>query len=119
MSKIIKVVTSTTAVLLMSTVAQAALITRVLEVNFPVEMGSGYGPGHAFDITMTYDDAGNTKHTWSDGPNGIAEFGGGDDVLLSTFTNPAVSAIAMISDATITISGLSWPYAGPGRRVAI
>jgi len=116
MNKIVKILLVGAVSLLMSTFAQSALVTKVLEVNLPYDEGSGYGVGHVFDITITYDSTGTTMHTWSDGPNGIAEFGSGDDSIISTFTNPSISAYSMVSDASIFISGLKWPYVGPSGR---
>lgn len=47
--------------------------------------------------------------SWNDGPNGIAEFGSGDDTLKDTFdlTVPLYDSYTLFSNAQISISGLA------------
>lgn len=86
--------------------AQAALITEAIQVTLATA-SSAYAAGHVFQITATYDDAGTEWHAWGDGLDGQADFGADDDVLLTTYY--VDSQFTVLSDAQVTISGLSLP----------
>jgi len=59
--------------------------------------------GDSFTVSALYDDAGTVMHVWNDGPNGIAEFGEGDDTLSSTSDlTSSYPGYAFLSDATYT-----------------
>jgi hypothetical protein len=94
--------------LIAPTLAQSAIITELFKITLPVAAG-GYSAGHAFDITVQYDNAGTAAHEWEDGPNGTAEFGSGDDVLLDTYDIADFPGITFLSDAQVTITGLELP----------
>ncbi len=103
--------------------AHATPITELLQVTLPYASPYApdvYGAGHVFDITVKYDDAGTVAMSWNDGPNGIAEFGGGDDTLKDTFDvdDPLYDGFTLFSNAQISISGLAPLPVGAGPRDA-
>ena len=91
----------------LSVAANASMVTEIFQVTLPLGASGSYPEGHVFDITVTYDDAGTVMHDWEDGANGIAEFGGGDDLLSNTYSlaDAAFSGYTVLSDADISISG--------------
>lgn len=96
--------------------AHAVVITELFQIQLTAAAGT-YSAGHVFEITATYDDAGTSMHTWNDGPNGVAEFGGGDDTLNTTNTLIGFG-YTLFSDAQISISGLAPLPAGATPRDA-
>ncbi len=116
------------------TALSAAPVTEVFSFTL-LEAGgtvSGhYGAGHVFKITAAYDDAGTSMREWMDGPNGRADFGAHDDILMNTFYLADWFGFSMLSDADFTIEGLkatpgaaldplswnqSWVTADPTKR---
>lgn len=91
--------------------AHAAPVTELFTVTLPYASG-GYAAGHVFQFTATYDDAGTVMHEYWDGPNGIAEFGAGDDTTSYTYKLSDYPGYSIFSDATIAPSGFAPPPAG-------
>jgi hypothetical protein len=81
----------------------------VFQVTLPTASDL-YAAGHVFQITATYDNAGTEGHFWNDGPDSKADFGADDDTLYAT--NPVGSGWTVVSDAQLTVSGLSSLPAG-------
>jgi hypothetical protein len=96
----------------MTGVASAIPITLNFTVTLPLDSGL-YSAGHEFGLTVTYDDASTLMHRWSDGPNGLAESGGGDDALIRTeYLANYYGSYTLFSDAQISVSGITPPPAG-------
>lgn len=90
---------------------QAAPVTELFTVTLPYASGA-YAAGHVFQFTATYDDAGTVMHYYYDGPNGIAEFGAGDDTIYYTYKLSEYPGYSIFSDATIASSGFAPQPAG-------
>ncbi len=58
--------------------------------------------GDTIQFQVTYDDEGTNYHEYSDGANGIAELGRGDDTIEQTITLPSSSDYYFYSDAGFT-----------------
>jgi PEP-CTERM motif-containing protein len=92
--------------LAMTGVASAVPITLNFTVTLPLASGV-YSAGHEFSLTVTYDDASMNMHRWGDGPNGIAEAGGGDDTLNRLEYPAYYGNYTLFSDAQISVSGIA------------
>lgn len=97
---------------------QAAIITEQYNFTLPTASGT-YEAGHNFRITATYDNAGTAMTEWSDGANGVAEMGLGDDTpyweyRLEDYSYPSYT---LFSDATIELEGLLTPPGSTPRDV--
>ncbi len=70
---------------------------------------NGFTSGDIITWSVTYDNIGRIAHSYNDGLNGIAEYGAGDDTLVSTWcSNPGqlncdlnFNTDTLLSDATI------------------
>jgi hypothetical protein len=89
--------------------SNAVIIGERYLVTLPSASGL-YSAGHTFDIYISYDlCCSMATHSWLDGPNGIAEFGKGDDTVQSTLRwidNPDFN---ILIDAQISIDHLLMP----------
>jgi len=101
------------------TAAHGALITENVQITLP-EAAGYYSAGHIFNVIATYDSAGAVMHSYLDGPNGVAEFGAGDDTTETTWNRVDYADSTFFSDAALTISGLTAPpgYLSPWNRLA-
>lgn len=71
-----------TAILLTASQASfATIITETWTSTVIDHRNSALIDGATYTWSITFDDAGTRIHTWADGSNGIAEFGGGDDTV--------------------------------------
>jgi hypothetical protein len=72
---------------------------------------SPYGPiattiwntGDSFALTVRFDNESNTMTRWNDGPNGVAEFGGGDDTINEIFYLLSYPGFDFLADAQYSL----------------
>ncbi len=86
--------------------AHSAIVTERYDVTLPTAQG-GYSLGHVFQITATYNDAGTSERYWWDGPDLMAQQGGGDDTIRENNYLFELPYFQFISDATISVTGLT------------
>lgn len=105
------------AVLLLGTFqsANAVLITETWESEITFATHNAFAVGDTFTWTVTYDDSSLRMHGYSDGANGIGEFGEGDDTLNHVYctgtesngagcTTSTGSSHSFLSDAIFDLS---------------
>lgn len=86
----------------------AAPVTDLFTVTLPYASGA-YAAGHVFKFAATYDDAGTVMYQYYDGPNGIAQFGAGDDTIEWEYNLSSYSVYGynLFSDASIASTGFA------------